>query len=85
MSAFITSSKGPSDALARAFSSSIYASMVFMRWQSQRTNRSGVRSIMDSEFTTRLHPVQTIFQTLPKPHIAWASLAAVVTKFPPAS
>src|SRR5580692_931003 len=39
----------PSDALARAFSSSTYTSMVFIRWQSQRTNRSGVRSIMDSE------------------------------------
>jgi hypothetical protein len=28
-------------------------------------DRSGVRSIMDSEFTTRVHTVQTIFQTLP--------------------
>jgi hypothetical protein len=36
--------------------------MVFMRWQSQRTDRSGVRSILDSEFTTRVHPVQTIFK-----------------------
>jgi hypothetical protein len=39
--------------------------MVFIRWESKRTDRSGVRSIMDSEFTTRVHPVQTIFQTLP--------------------
>ena len=37
-------------------------SKVFMRWQSQRTDRSGVRSILDSEFTTRVHPVQTIFK-----------------------